>query len=96
MINIKPLLVALLSLQLATCFNIIDSLRKNMPQPSPGATIVAGTAMSVICASSLLMPLPALAEGGSRVVGNIQGSGLVFKDTLTVEAFPDPKIEGGT
>jgi catabolite regulation protein CreA len=37
--------------------------------------------------------LPAHAES-KRVIGEIQGSGLVFKDTLKVEAFDDPKVEG--
>jgi len=34
--------------------------------------------------------------GGSRVVGEISGSGLVFKDKLIVESFDDPKIQGVT
>ena len=29
-------------------------------------------------------------------MGDIAGSGIVFKDTLTVEAFDDPKVEGVT
>ncbi|KAL7473919.1 hypothetical protein ACHAXS_014355 [Conticribra weissflogii] len=33
---------------------------------------------------------------GSRVIGQIAGSGLVFKDTLTVESFDDPKVKGVT
>ena len=28
----------------------------------------------------------------SQVIGSIAGSGLVFKDTLTIESFKDPKI----
>ncbi len=35
-------------------------------------------------------------SGGSRVVGEIAGSGIVFKDTLTVESFDDPKVQGVT
>merc|ERR1711966_537149 len=34
--------------------------------------------------------------GGSRTLGKISGSGLVFKDTLVVEAFDDPKVKGVT
>lgn len=30
----------------------------------------------------------------STVVGSIKGSGLVFKDTLQIERFDDPKIKG--
>jgi catabolite regulation protein CreA len=37
--------------------------------------------------------LPAIAAE-SRVVGQIAGSGLVFKDTLTIESFEDPKVSG--
>jgi len=43
-------------------------------------------------------PLPggeAYAEG-TRVVGEISGSGLIFKDTLRVESFDDPKVQGVT
>mmetsp|Transcript_30702 Transcript_30702/g.45443 ORF Transcript_30702/g.45443 Transcript_30702/m.45443 type:complete len:261 (-) Transcript_30702:188-970(-) len=32
----------------------------------------------------------------SRIVGEIKGSGLVFKDTLVVESFDDPKVKGVT
>lgn len=46
---------------------------------------------------SLLLtnPPPAVAES-SRLVGQLQGSGLVFKDTLAIESFDDPKIKGVT
>mmetsp|Transcript_13124 Transcript_13124/g.27758 ORF Transcript_13124/g.27758 Transcript_13124/m.27758 type:complete len:227 (+) Transcript_13124:41-721(+) len=33
---------------------------------------------------------------GSRIIGQISGSGLFFKDTLTVESFDDPKVKGVT
>jgi catabolite regulation protein CreA len=36
------------------------------------------------------------AADGSRTIGQISGSGLVFKDTLVVEAFDDPKVRGVT
>lgn len=36
------------------------------------------------------------AAEGSRTIGQISGSGLVFKDTLVVEAFDDPKVKGVT
>ena len=32
----------------------------------------------------------------SRKIAEISGSGLVFKDTLVVEAFDDPKVKGVT
>uniref|UniRef100_A0A7S3PVU6 Uncharacterized protein n=1 Tax=Chaetoceros debilis TaxID=122233 RepID=A0A7S3PVU6_9STRA len=36
------------------------------------------------------------ANAESRLVGEIAGSGIVFKDTLTVESFDDPKVKGVT
>lgn len=38
----------------------------------------------------------ASASEGARVIGQISGSGLVFKDTLNVETFDDPKVKGVT
>lgn len=40
---------------------------------------------------------PAVTDAADkRSVGAIAGSGLLFKDRLVVDAFPDPKIEGVT
>jgi CreA protein len=33
-------------------------------------------------------------SGGSRVVGQLKGSGFFFKDTLQIESFDDPKVRG--
>eukprot|EP00903_Cladosiphon_okamuranus_P018685 g17198.t1 len=41
------------------------------------------------------LPGPAGASD-KRAVGEISASGLVFKDKLNVEAFPDPKVKGVT
>lgn len=49
----------------------------------------AFTGMAALTAS----PQPALAID-SKVVGQLKGSGLVFKDTLTIERFEDPKVKG--
>ncbi|KAL7534580.1 hypothetical protein ACHAXR_006689 [Thalassiosira sp. AJA248-18] len=46
--------------------------------------------------SGLVAPSEALASDGSRTIGKISGSGLVFKDTLVVESFDDPKVKGVT
>lgn len=56
---------------------------------------------SFILLSTTLSPiLPggnAIASGGgSRLIGEIAGSGIVFKDTLNVESFDDPKVQGVT
>ena len=39
-------------------------------------------------------PVHANNDGGSKVVGTLKGSGLVFKDTLNIERFEDPKVKG--
>jgi CreA protein len=41
------------------------------------------------------VPLAHAAES-SKVVGELKGSGLVFKDTLQIERFDDPKVKGVT
>lgn len=51
---------------------------------------VAGAAMALSIGGAVLPAQPAMAE--SRVIGEIAGSGLIFKDTLTVESFDDPKV----
>ncbi len=56
--------------------------------------IAAGVAAASI-ESVIGVPAEAQAEG-SRTIGQISGSGLVFKDTLVVESFDDPKVKGVT
>jgi catabolite regulation protein CreA len=51
--------------------------------------------ISAILASSLCLQ-PSFAFESSKVVGQLQGSGLVFKDTLAIERFDDPKVKGVT
>ena len=51
---------------------------------------------STFLVSSILAPPPAALAESSKIIGEISGSGLVFKDTLTVERFVDPKIDGVT
>ena len=67
---------------------------------SPKTTVEAfkTCAAGGLLAACLLMtnPLPTVAADGARIVGEFQGSGLVFKDTLKVESFDDPKIKGVT
>lgn len=40
--------------------------------------------------------IPAASAAESRIVGELKGSGLVFKDTLVIESFNDPKVNGVT
>jgi len=49
----------------------------------------AFTGMAALTAS----PEPAFAND-SKVVGQLKGSGLIFKDTLSIERFDDPKVKG--
>jgi len=49
----------------------------------------AFTGMAALTAA----PEPAFANE-SKVVGQLKGSGLVFKDTLSIERFEDPKVQG--
>ena len=39
-------------------------------------------------------PPVANAVEGAKIVGALKGSGLVFKDTLQIERFNDPKVQG--
>jgi hypothetical protein len=58
------------------------------------SSLLAGAA-----AATLGVAVPtsdAHAAEGSRTIGQISGSGLVFKDTLVVESFDDPKVKGVT
>lgn len=79
-------------------------LSPNLPHkdlaPKLKAALVSNplkTVGAVALSLSLLLsnPLVSVAES-SRVVGQLQGSGLVFKDTLEIESFDDPKVQGVT
>ena len=69
----------------------------NLPKPSTSMQAFKALAAGGLLAASLLVsnPLPAAADG-PRIVGELKGSGLVFKDTLQIESFEDPKIKGVT
>jgi len=76
--------------------------KKKSLQSRIGSTVVATALMlgSAFTPNNNLLPAsfhlgvpPAHAEG-SKVVGALKGSGLVFKDTLQIERFEDPKIKG--
>jgi len=73
-----------------------DALRRNPLGRAAAACILS---LSILTSPPLPFvsyhPPPAQAAE-SRVVGEIAGSGLVFKDTLVVESFDDPKIKGVT
>ena len=61
---------------------------------------IAAGLLSLMLLTNVSQLLPAemttASGGGSTIVGEIAGSGLVFKDTLVVEQFDDPKVQGVT
>lgn len=63
----------------------------------PTAVLSAALMLGIILSppapilSSLVAPAHAVE---SKVVGALKGSGLVFKDTLQIERFEDPKVQG--
>jgi CreA protein len=60
--------------------------------PLQDATKVVGSAM--LAASLVFASVqPAMAES-SKIIGEVKGSGLVFKDVLEIERFEDPKVKG--
>lgn len=56
---------------------------------------LAKTMAGIMTAGLLLLSSPSIAAE-SRVIGELKGSGLFFKDTLTIESFDDPKVSGCT
>lgn len=57
------------------------------------AMIVGGMTTTTVTPTFLVQPAWAAGDS-SKVVGEIQGSGLLFKDTLQIERFEDPKVRG--
>jgi len=59
---------------------------------------IANTIATVFLTSALVLSSsPSIANAeGSKVIAQISGSGLVFKDTLVIESFDDPKVQGVT
>ena len=65
---------------------------KLAPKALVAPAVHAAAALVLSAAIAAGGPGVGLADGSPRVVGEVQGSGLVFKDTLRVEAFGDPKV----
>jgi len=57
------------------------------------SSFLAGAA---VVTSGIVAPNEVQAADGARNIGRISGSGLVFKDTLVVDSFDDPKVKGVT
>ncbi|KAG7362090.1 CreA domain containing protein [Nitzschia inconspicua] len=62
------------------------------------AVLTLGTVFSpnahIDNANTQLSLVPPANAAESKVVGSLKGSGLVFKDTLQIERFEDPKVQG--
>ena len=73
-----------------------SSHRCKLPQWHDQLCMAAATGL--LCGAAWLNPLwmESAHAFDSRVVGQIAGSGLIMKDTLEVESFPDPKVRGVT
>mmetsp|Transcript_30523 Transcript_30523/g.97407 ORF Transcript_30523/g.97407 Transcript_30523/m.97407 type:complete len:208 (-) Transcript_30523:113-736(-) len=57
--------------------------------------IIGATAGLQLLSGGIVPTQPMVANAAdTRTVGEIAGSGFVFKDTLKIEAFDDPKIQG--
>mmetsp|Transcript_14305 Transcript_14305/g.39780 ORF Transcript_14305/g.39780 Transcript_14305/m.39780 type:complete len:243 (+) Transcript_14305:58-786(+) len=69
----------------------LQAQRFNLREPARSLAAGFLVASSVFFASGD----PAVAAD-ARILGQIQGSGLVFKDTLQIESFDDPKVKGVT
>jgi len=76
--------------------SLTSSVQKHLSKTLVGALAALSFSFLPLTTQSspLLAPPPAHAAESTRVVGQIKGSGLVFKDTLQVEAFQDPKVKG--
>lgn len=60
-----------------------------------GSWLAAAAIALVPMAALQTQPALAITES-KRVVGEVAGSGFLFKDTLRVEAFDDPKVRAST
>ena len=67
-----------------------EVMRMNLPKWLQKSFIVP---MMIAGSFALQQPDAAFADN-SRTIAEISGSGLVFKDTLVVESFDDPKVQG--
>jgi CreA protein len=80
-----------------------NSNNRHNEEENAKGSIAAGLGSLFLAASlafgttfAITPPLPVHAYVESKVVGELKGSGLVFKDTLTIERFDDPKVKGVT
>lgn len=68
----------------------LDASKTNVPT---FAKIIGSATLATISSFGTIPPQP-VSAAESTVVGELRGSGLVFKDTLQIERFEDPKVKG--
>eukprot|EP00562_Extubocellulus_spinifer_P032808 CAMPEP_0178728276 /NCGR_PEP_ID=MMETSP0699-20121125/28327_1 /TAXON_ID=265572 /ORGANISM="Extubocellulus spinifer, Strain CCMP396" /LENGTH=244 /DNA_ID=CAMNT_0020380079 /DNA_START=69 /DNA_END=804 /DNA_ORIENTATION=+ len=75
-----------------------ESVKKGLAAGVLSLMVTAAGVLSLMVLTNLSQILPAditaANAAGSTVIGEIAGSGIVFKDTLVVEQFDDPKVKG--
>ncbi len=70
-----------------------DLTRKTLATTLGSFLLLTSTLFSPVGQEAIAAPST---SSGPRVIGEIAGSGIFFKDTLTVESFDDPKVQGVT
>lgn len=71
----------------ASFHNVVKSCQKTAAACLLGLAVLTNV-------SPAMPPSQVAVAAQSRLIGEIAGSGLVFKDTLNVESFDDPKVKG--
>lgn len=65
-------------------------------KPSTYINILRKPVARILVAAAVASAFPLESFANTREVGNMATSGFIFKDTLKISAFEDPKIEGIT
>lgn len=89
----RPAVVSALASQSSSS----DNWDKALPKFVAAGMIAASALLGPINLSDNHHPIvPVASAAESRIIGELKGSGLVFKDTLEIESFSDPKVKGVT
>ena len=72
--------------------HVADNLAKKIFQTMTSSLFIMSNVVMMTGSMTPIAIQPAEASE-SRLIGEIPGSGLVFKDTLNVESFDDPKVK---
>lgn len=73
-----------------------DSWGRAFPKFVAAGMIAASALFGPINFGDNQLAIPVASAAESRIIGELKGSGLVFKDTLEIESFADPKVKGVT